>query len=547
MKKTSHKYLQVDADIEKVISDLDIDLLGQKNVQLVDMLNINRKGLLPSWLFVEAVEQSPIAISITDRKANILYANKAFNEVTGYDISEVIGKNESILSYCSTPPYIYGELWRKVSGSKGEEWNGRLLNKHKNGEPYLADLSVSPMRDTKMKTTHYLGMHRDVSELYQVEKKFQNQKLLIESVLNSSSVAMVVIDQKNGVILDNQQYKRLVSDLGQKEPADLFIELLDKELGDVRAFLVDNPHGFNNIEVRFDDVQHNPAWFSCSGKVFQEKSVNADGFFEEASQDYLLLSISNITKQRQHQEEAYIQSLKVMLAEDEQVRSIRETLLGAIHQVKQPLNQIQAAIQLMQQKGETGQLLGLLKQLESSCEDTVSTLISNVPEIYPSVNTSVNINQILHEMLMINHSKFLSNGIIIDWVPSSVLPNILGSESKLRILFKQLIDNAINALNQSKNNERSIKITTKSANHRVNISIADTGPGIPSEHQAKVFQPFFSTQENGSLQSGMGLVMAKEIVHSFNGTIEIDADYESGCCFNVSFPIVNHKDFSSYG
>lgn len=545
MEKTSLKYFQVQAEIEKVISELNPDALTPEQGKFINLLTGNRKGLLPVWLFVEAVEQSPIAISITDKKANILYANQAFSDVTGYSISEVVGNNQSMLSFKTTPRKVYYDLWYTISRKK--IWHGRLLNRHKSGEPYLADLTIAPVQDSQRKITHYLGMHRDISDPYQVEKKLHNQKLLIESVINATSVAMVVLDHNNRVVLDNQQYKTLLSDLDHPEPIQLFLESLTGDLGDIRAFLTANPGGFNNHEVRVDcSARHHPLWFACSGKLFEEKSALAGGFFDEASENYLLLSLSNITRQRQHQEQYYLQSLKVMLAEAEQIRSIRETLLGTIHQVNQPLHQIQAAIQLMQQKGEQGALLDLLRDLESGCEKTVATLHQCVPEIAPSAVTSINLNQILHEVLMLMSGSFLSNGIVVDWVPSSVLPNILGSENKLRMLFKQLVENAINALNQSKTTERAIRIGTSINNSQVIVTVADTGPGIPRAIRSKVFQPFFTTQRLRGAQAGMGLVMAKEIVQHFNGTIEIDPDYQEGCRFIVSFPIVNQNDYDGF-
>ncbi|MGR9116475.1 MAG: nitrogen fixation negative regulator NifL [Gammaproteobacteria bacterium] len=545
MKKTTLKYLQVHSDIEKVIEHLSPDLLNLEQGKLIDRLNNKRKDLLPAWLFVEAVEQAPVAISITDKKANILYANQAFSNVTGYGMTEIIGKNESMLSYKCTPKHVYYNLWHTISRNK--IWHGQLVNRHKNGDPYLAELTVAPMQDSQKNITHFLGMHRDISDHYRVEKKLQNQKLLIESVINSSFVAMVVLDQNNDVVLDNLQYKALISDLDHKEPARLFLELLSHDLGNIHAFLDKNPEGFSNIEVRIDShSRHTPLWFACSGKIFQEKTTHASSFFEETSQNYLLLSFTNITQQRRHQEEMYLQSMKAMLAEEEQIQSIRETLLGAIHQVSQPLNQIQAAIHLMQQKKERGALLDLLKQLESSCQNTVSTLNHCVPEVLQTAITTVNLNQILHDVLKLNSNKFLSNGIIIDWIPCSVLPNIFGAENKLRMLFKQLIDNAINALNESDNSERIITITTKANHQHVHVFIADSGPGIPEHQRTKVFEPFFTTQRFGGIQAGMGLVMAKEIVQHMNGTIEIDPDYDMGCCIKVSFPVISQDAYDRY-
>jgi len=545
MEKTSLKYLEIQSDIEKIINDLEPGLLNASQGNIISKLNNKQKKLLPAWLFVEAVEQAPIAISITDKKANIQYVNQAFSEATGYLAKELIGKNQSTLSYKKTPKHIYYDLWHTVS--RKNIWHGQLLNRQKNGEPYVADLTVAPMLDTKKNISHYLGIHHNITEHYQAKKKLENQKHLIESVINASSVAMVVIDQNNRVVMDNLQYKSLVSDLDKQEPANLFIDLLAQEFGDIHNYLAKHPEGINNFEVRIDGrANHSPLWFSCSGKIFQEQAITASNFFEDSRQHYLLLSISNVTHQKLQQEKIHLNSLKIMLAEEEQIRSIRETLLGTIHQVSQPLNQIQAAINLMTQKNETGHLLDLLKQMETSCLNTVSTLNNCVPEIVAGAMLPINLNQILHEVLSLNNTKFLANSIVIEWEPSAVLPKILGAENKLRMLFKQLIDNAINALNHSDTKERCIRIDTRTINDMVIVHVEDTGPGIPLSHQSKVFEPFYSTQKMGSIQAGMGLVMTKEIVYQMNGTIEIDPDYQQGCRFIITFPVISHEDYSGY-
>jgi len=73
---------------------------------------------LPPQVFRQAVEQSALAISITDAHAHIVYANPAFQRVTGYTLPEVIGRNESILSYRVTPPIVYESMWAQLLRQK---------------------------------------------------------------------------------------------------------------------------------------------------------------------------------------------------------------------------------------------------------------------------------------------------------------------------------------------------------------------------------------------------------------------------------------------
>ena len=527
MKKTSLRFLQTHTNMANVIGELAPDLFGE---------GYGDKMLYS--LFAETVEQVPIAISITDKKAKILYVNQEFCRVTGYRPEDILGENESLLSDKRTPKEVYHNLWRTISSKK--VWRGTLCNRHKSGQRYLSDLTIAPMLNETGAITHYIGMHRDITQPFESEKKVINQKLLIESVINSSPIAMVVLDDQDTVILDNHNYKALVSDLDKGEPATYFLRLLREEMGDLWSELQSKEQGFNNREFKVESKDNlRTRWFSCAGNWFVENEVNVDAFFENVSKQYLILTLTDITRQRRQMEELHIQTLKTVMSEDERVRGIRETLLGAMHQIQMPMNQIRAAEQILKHRrdGQHAGLLQILQQIQQSGEEAVATMQKCIPEILQAAVIPVNINQLLHEVLLLSNQRICSNDIEVHWQPKSKLPTMLGSENRLRILFKQLIDNAIDAICEPSSTEQRLKITTDTDADLIYVSIEDSGAGIPVEKRAKVFEPFYTTRSMGGNQAGMGLVMAKEIVNQHHGFIEIDPDYGQGCRFKISFPL----------
>ena len=66
------------------------------------------------------------------------------------------------------------------------------------------------------------------------------------------------------------------------------------------------------------------------------------------------------------------------------------------------------------------------------------------------------------------------------------------------------------------------------------ISISDTGPGIPEENYGKVFDPFFTTKENGT---GLGLTIVHRIVENYGGKIFLQSDSGRGTTFTLQFPL----------
>ncbi len=537
MKKNSLHYLQMHTNMESVINELLPSILEESNPETNDNLKI------PYDLFVETVEQAPIAISITDKKSNILYANNAFYEVTGYKTIDILGKKESILSDKSTPRHVYYDLWHTISSKK--IWHGTLCNRHKLGHRYLADLTIAPMLDEQGAITHYIGMHRDITLAYESEKKISNQKLLIESVINSSPIAMLVIDDQDKVILDNHMYKTLVTDLNKGEPATFFLGLLRNEMGDAWQKIQSKQQGFSNHEFKIESKGHQRTrWYSCSGNWFVENAVNADDFFENVSKQYLILTISDITRQRRQMQELHVQTLKTLMSEDERVRGLRETLLASVHQLQMPMNQINAAEQILLHKRDNQHhsLLQNLQQIQKSGEEAITMMENCIPEILNTAVIPVNLNQILHDVLLLSEQRLSKTAIDIQWQPLTALPTMLGSENRLRILFKQILDNAIDAINTSNNTEQRITISTTTDAELIYVFIEDSGPGIPVEKRTKIFEPFYTTRPTGGNQAGMGLVMAKEIINQHHGFIEIDPAYDLGCRFKISFPL--HKQSS---
>ena len=121
-----------------------------------------------------AVEQSPSSVVITDLEGNIEYINPKFTEITGYTSEETLGKNPRFLKSGETPPFEYQNMWRTISS--GKEWRGRFHNRKKTGELFWESATISPIKDSQGKITHYIGIKEDITEKIKLEEQFQQSQ-----------------------------------------------------------------------------------------------------------------------------------------------------------------------------------------------------------------------------------------------------------------------------------------------------------------------------------------------------------------------------------
>ncbi len=108
-----------------------------------------------------AVEQTSASIVITDHEGSIEYVNPAFERNTGYARGEVIGRKTNLLKSGRHPPEFYAELWSTISS--GRVWNGRIVNRRKDGTEFIEDCVIAPVRNAAGETRNYVAVKRDIT------------------------------------------------------------------------------------------------------------------------------------------------------------------------------------------------------------------------------------------------------------------------------------------------------------------------------------------------------------------------------------------------
>lgn len=138
-------------------------------------------------------------ISTADKRGKITYVNKKFEDVSGWSLDEVVGKDHVIVNSGLQPDGYWGKMYETVM--KGEVWNDVVTNKGKSGELYYVDTFIRAIFDTDGKLDGFASIRQDVTELKKKEVEISNRM----NAINKSN-AVIEFDLEGNIIFANNLF-----------------------------------------------------------------------------------------------------------------------------------------------------------------------------------------------------------------------------------------------------------------------------------------------------------------------------------------------------
>jgi nitrogen fixation/metabolism regulation signal transduction histidine kinase len=224
------------------------------------------------------------------------------------------------------------------------------------------------------------------------------------------------------------------------------------------------------------------------------------------------------------------------LAESERESAWREMARQVAHEIKNPLTPMKLSVQYLQKAWEekTPDWDSRLKRFSEALVEQIEVLSSIATEFsdfakMPSpVMEKVNLDELLKGALTfyqdIVHVQVTYSIPSGEWY-------INADRKQMFRVFTNLLNNAVQAIDREKGGTISVRVITSKTEYQ--ISITDTGSGIPEEQAGRIFQPNFTTKSGGM---GLGLAIVKEIVRSQGGTITFVSAKGEGTTFTVILP-----------
>lgn len=284
---------------------------------------------------------------------------------------------------------------------------------------------------------------------------------------------------------------------------------------------------------------------------------NSEGLpngFRGVVRDVTDRNLAEESLKKAYQELKHTQS---QLVQSAKLASIGELAAGVAHELNQPLMVIRGNAQLIQRNIAKGKLTmeDMLRQMEPIERNTkrMMNIINHLRTFSRQSKTDfypLDINKVIEDSFMMIGEQLRLRNIEITQSLDRELPRVKGEANQLEQVFLNLITNARDAIADKEQGQETksgdgnrIEIITRVSEENsqfVEILLKDSGNGIQKQHQAKIFDPFYTTKEVGK-GTGLGLSISYGIICDHNGKIEIAETGPDGTTFRVRLPIADTK------
>lgn len=214
---------------------------------------------------------------------------------------------------------------------------------------------------------------------------------------------------------------------------------------------------------------------------------------------------------------------------------------GLAHEIRNPLGGIRAAAQMLQRDLVSAEDLEYAHMIVSEV-DRLNQLVTQLLDFSKpkqAKKSPVNINQILSELLVLQKPELEKRNIVLKQEFDPSLPPVYGHEPSLKQALLNLLKNALEAMEQKGGrlkvctgyiSDYRMQVGDGKPTPMAQVSIADTGVGIPEENLNSLFTPFFTTKAKGT---GLGLMMTQRILKEHESLLRVSSKVGEGTTFKV--------------
>lgn len=316
--------------------------------------------------------------------------------------------------------------------------------------------------------------------------------VLVEEVYLSLNVGVVIVDPRGEVVRSNTMVEQMTGDeVERAELIDIVRSYLQKTL--------DTKRPFRQREIKLAGADNSVRYFSLSTFFLKDQFQEvrgAIGFFQETT---------------------YCRRMEDNMANMEKYAVLVELAAGMAHEVRNPLAAVKGFLQLLQDEvGNKTRGKNYCRVMLEEVERANSIIEEFLMLTKPSASCwdEVEIHSLLDDVLLLVESRFHLRSIAVRKDYARGVASAKGDSAQIKQVLLNLVNNAVQAMPEG----GCLTVRTEYRSEMVCIEISDTGVGIPLENMNRIYDPFFTTKENGT---GLGLTISRRIVQNHGGRLTV--------------------------
>ncbi len=445
----------------------------------------------------------------------ILAWNSGAERLYGYAAGEVKGRSIALLFPEDRADELPRILTQIRSGQRIKHYE--TVRRTRDGHVIDVSITVSPIRDSG---GHIIGastIARDIANRKRMEAALRTSEARWRSIVESAVDAIIVIDARGTIESFNPAAERL---FGYTEE-----EVAGRNV---------------NILMPAPDHDNHDAYLARYLATGEKKVIGigraVDALRRDGTRFPVQLSIGEMTVDGQRRFTGILHDLSTRVTMEERLREqasmarLGEMAAVVAHEIRNPLAGIRGAIEVIGSRLPAGsrdatvtrEIVTRIDGLNELMKDLL--LFSRPPQ--PRL-AAVDLSAICRATATLLAADPASSGVRVEIRGSA--PSVMADAELLKIVCLNLLVNAAHAMQ----GQGVIVVSVTAQGGSCQITVQDSGPGIPPEVREKVFVPFFTTKSRGT---GLGLATAKRIIEAHSGTIELTCPPGGGTTVTIQIP-----------
>ena len=525
-KNGTYRWILVRASLEYDKNDVPIKMLGSHQ-DITEQKEMETQLRDSEEKYRNLFHNIRDAILITDTQRRIVGFNRAFTDLFGYEEHELLGC-ETVKVYNDEAQF--DEMGRRIKENPDKlDFLFTVDYRKKSGEVFPGETGVYPLTDGNGNSTGFIGVIRDVTEQLEAKAKILRSESRFRSLVENLFDGVVVVDPDGTILFVNPAACRL-------------FERTENEL-------VGHSFGFPVSGENASKVE----LYGAKGKLKYAEIKTVPVKWHDLK--CMLLSIRDVTETRV----AELERME-MMAHARQLQKFEAlgTLAGGIaHDFNNLLSPIigfaELEASLAEEGSELQESLGQILKASNRAKELVQQILSFTRQAEEAYHP-VLMRPLLKEAVKLMKAVIPSSIEIRSQIESARM--VRGNSTHIHQVVMNLCTNAQHAMeatggiltlilsDETVTQQAGDNYADLAPGEYVRLRIEDTGPGIAPETLEKIFDPYFTTKEQGK-GTGLGLSIVKGIVRNHGGMITAASKPGGGTAFDVYLPCMAKEKPSS--